>query len=173
MIKSELSIYKLKLGDKKTFRCLFNEFYPRLCCFAYKYVQDDQASEDIVQGILSDLWDKRQFIDIQTSLNAFLYTSVKNRCINQLNKKASDERRLIEYMELTSNSIGDYNYIEEEVHANLYEAINDLPAKSKEVVLLSMREMSNVEIKDQLNISINTVKSNKKRAYRLLRKKLR
>ena len=173
MTQTNLSIHQFKQGNKKVFKQLFNEFYPRLCAFAFKYMQDDLASEDIVQEVLSDLWDKRQSINIKISLKAFLYTSVRNRCLNQLKKKTLDEKRLQEYYALESESIDHYNYIEEEVHANLYKAINSLPEKSREVVLMSMREMSNVEIKDELDVTINTVKSNKRRAYKMLRKMLR
>ena len=173
MTYPDLSIYRFKQGDKKMFKHLFEEYYSRLCCFAFKYMQDDQTSEDIVQEVLSDLWDKRQSINIKISFKAFLYTSVRNRCLNQIRKNAKDEERLSEYLSLESESMDDYNYIEEEVHANLYKAINSLPEKSREVVLLSMREMSNVEIKDELDISVNTVKSNKRRAYKMLREMLR
>lgn len=169
----DLSTYRFKQGDKKVFRQLFEEYYPRLCCFALKYMKDEQTSEDIVQEVMSDLWDKRQSINVKISLKAFLYASVKNRCLNQLKKSVSDEQKLSDYLSVESESIDDFNYIQEEVHANLYKAINSLPEKSREVVILSMREMSNAEITEELDISVNTVKSNKKRAYRMLREMLR
>ena len=169
----DLSAFRLKQGDRKVFKQLFEEYYSRLCCFASKYMQDDEACEDLVQEVMSDLWDKRQSINVKISLKAFLYASVRNRCLNTLRKKNVDEKRLSDYLSIESDSIYDFNYIEEEVHANLYKAINNLPKKSREVVMLSMCEMSNVEITEELNVTLNTVKSNKKRAYRMLREMLR
>lgn len=170
---SDLSLYKFKEGDKKVFKCLFEAYYPRLCSFAYKYLHNDQTSEDIVQEVLSDLWQKRQSIHIKISLKSFLYTSVKNKCLNQISKQITYEKKLSDYKSFDSESMDDYNYIEEEVHANLHKAINSLPEKSREVVLLSMYETSNLDIVEELNISVNTVKSNKRRAYKMLREMLR
>lgn len=169
----DLSLYKLKQGDKKVFNHLFEIYYPRLCSFAFKYMQNNQTSEDIVQEVLSDLWQKRQSIHITTSLKSFLYTSVKNRCLNQISKQITYDKKLSDYKDLDSESMDDYNYIEEEVHANLHKAINSLPEKAREVVLLSMHETPNLDIVEELNISVNTVKSNKRRAYKMLREMLR
>ncbi|MDE5422014.1 RNA polymerase sigma-70 factor [Ancylomarina sp. DW003] len=166
-------LYQFKQGDMKAFRKLFEEFYPRLCSFAFKYLQDDQLSEDIVQEVLSDLWDKRQSVTIKVSLKSFLYTSVKNRCLNFISKDKNEKKRFLDYVCFASDSVDDYNFIEEEVHANLHKAIKNLPEKSQKVILLSMQEMSNVEIQEELNVSVNTVKSNKRRAYKMLRDMLR
>lgn len=168
----DLSLYKFKQGDKKVFKYLFEAYYPRLCSFAFKYMQNDQAGEDIVQEVLSDLWQRRQSVHIKTSLKSFLYTSVKNRCLNQISKQITYEKKLSEHKGFGSESMDDYNYIEEEVHANLHKAINSLPEKAREVVLLSMHETPNLDIVEELNISVNTVKSNKRRAYKMLREML-
>ncbi len=170
---SDQLLYNFKHGDAEAFRELFDEFYPRLCSFACKYLKDDQASEDVVQEVLSDIWDRRKTIIIKISVKSFLYTSVKNRCLNRINKDLNEKKRLLDYVTYASDSVEEYNYIEEEVHANLYKAIKNLPEKSQEVILLSMREMSNVEIQEELNVSVNTVKSNKRRAYKMLREMLR
>jgi len=170
---SDRLLYKLKHGDKRDFKDFFEAYYPRLCSFAFKYLGDDQISEDVVQEFLSDLWDRRKTISIKLSLKSFLYTSVKNRCLNYLNKDTNEKKRFLDYVSFVSDSVEEYNYIEEEVHASLYKAIKNLPEKSQEVILLSMREMSNVEIQEELNVSVNTVKSNKRRAYKMLREMLR
>jgi RNA polymerase sigma-70 factor (ECF subfamily) len=170
---SDQSLYNFKHGDTKVFRELFEEFYPKLCSFAYKYLKDDQTSEDVVQEVFSDFWDRRKTITIKLSVKSFLYTSVKNRCLNRINKDLNEKKRLLDYVTYASDSVDEYNFIEEEVHANLHKAIKNLPEKSQAVVLLSMREMSNVDIQEELNVSVNTVKSNKRRAYKMLREMLR
>ena len=98
---------------------------------------------------------------------------MKNRCLNRISKESNEKKRFLDYASYAFDSVDDYNYIEEEVHASLYKAIKNLPEKSQAVVLLSMQEMSNVDIQQELNVSVNTVKSNKRRAYKMLREMLR
>jgi RNA polymerase sigma factor (sigma-70 family) len=62
---------------------------------------------------------------------------------------------------------------ENEVYQLLYDAINSLPPNGKQVIELSMDGLKNKEIAKSLNISVNTVKTLKLRAYKFLREKLK
>ncbi|MFV0507044.1 MAG: RNA polymerase sigma factor [Bacteroidales bacterium] len=167
----ELLVCRIRQGDKQAFKQLFKAYYARLCFFALKYMPDEQSSEDIVQEVLSDLWTKRKTIQINTSLKSFLYACVRNKCLTQINKKTLPKESLLDIP--TDYEISeDYNYIKEEIYANLHKAIESLSDKAKQVVVLSMKGLSNEEIADKMDISINTVKSNKKRAYFNIRKML-
>jgi RNA polymerase sigma-70 factor (ECF subfamily) len=55
----------------------------------------------------------------------------------------------------------------------IHEELDNLPNKSREVIILSMNELTMLEIKDELKVSINTVKTLKKRSYSILRNKLK
>ncbi|MFV0366158.1 MAG: RNA polymerase sigma factor [Mangrovibacterium sp.] len=171
MLDFELLIYSIKQGDKNAFRQLFKEYYSPLCFFALKFMRDEQLSEDIVQEVMYDLWSRRKNIDIKTSLKSFLYICVRNKCLTYLSKNPLNSKSLSD-TDLDTEITEDYNSIEEEVLANLYKAINSLPEKSREVLILSMQGMSNTEIAEKMDVSINTVKSNKKRAYDFIRKLL-
>ena len=63
--------------------------------------------------------------------------------------------------------------LEEEVHAMVYDAIKDLSERSRRVVILTMEGLSNPEIAKELGVSVNTVKTIKLRAYRVLRERLK
>ena len=65
------------------------------------------------------------------------------------------------------------NILEDEVNTMLYEAIKDLSEKSRDIVIMTLNGSSNIDIAKELNISVNTVKSVKLRAYRVLRKRLK
>ena len=163
--------FKFNTGKESDFKRIFEELYPKLCCFADKYLNDPEASEDIVQEFFSDLWSNKSYQNIRNK--TFLYTSIKNKCLNYLKKQARDQKRISDYHYLESESIYTHNMLEEEVHDKVYNAIQSLPEKSREIIYLCMSEMSNKEIQEELAISINTVKTNKKRAYRMLRDMLR
>ena len=81
-----------------------------------------------------------------------------------------NERELSEYL----LCIDDEDFIlENEIHEELYRALKDLPEQSRRVVVMTMHGLSNQEIASQLNISQNTVKTLKLKAYRVLRERLK
>ena len=51
---------------------------------ARSYVRDQAMAEDIVSECFTTFWDKRESIDIQTTPEAYIVRSVKNKCLNHL-----------------------------------------------------------------------------------------
>ena len=74
----------IKLGNKENFKLVFDGYFSALCSFGYKYIQDISAVEDLTQEVFISLWDKRQNFDHINAIKAFLYTSVRNKCLNHL-----------------------------------------------------------------------------------------
>ena len=71
----------------KTVDSLFNNYYTELCRKAYRIVNNKEISEDIVQDVFFKIWDKKEKIDIKTSLKAYLNRMVFNESISFLRKK--------------------------------------------------------------------------------------
>jgi len=63
--------------------------------------------------------------------------------------------------------------LEEEVDALIYQAIGTLSQQAQKMVIMTLNGDSNLEIAKKLNVTINTVKSTKLKAYQILRKRLR
>ena len=63
--------------------------------------------------------------------------------------------------------------LEEEVDALIHQAIGTLPRQAQKMVIMTLNGDSNLEIAQKLNITVNTVKSTKLKAYQILRKRLR
>ena len=166
-------ILKLKNGDRKAFQMLYSEMFPKLCAFANKYLDDRDASIDLVQDVFMRIWDNRASIRTNTSLSSFLFVSVKNAAINYLKKKTSTENLHHNYTKLNSESIYEYNLLEQDVFSNVYSYIQSLPKRSREVMLLTLNGVSNAEIQDELGISINTVKTLKKHSYKKMKEKFK
>lgn len=159
--------------DKKVFKIIFDEHYTPLCAFGYRYVKDTFVAEDIIQEVFGSLWEKRQDFYHEKAIKAFLYTSVRNNCLNHLKHKAvleKHEERLI--YELESESFFTQHVIEEETFNQLYAEIEHLPNAAKKIILLALKGLKNKEIAEALNISENTVKTQKKIAYSKLKKGL-
>jgi len=163
----------LKISHKKNFELLFKKLYPPMCSLANNYLNDYVQAEDIVQDIFIKAWEKRKVFNSIEMLKSFLHVSIRNSCINHL-KHLSVINKHIKH-ELRSNSSDQFFYdhvIEEEVVGHLYRAINELPKGCRKIIILNLEGLSNQEIANKLNISINTVKTQKKIGLKNLRNDL-
>ena len=156
---------------KKEFKQFFDSHYPLLCLFAQKYVQDADVASDMVQEAFVKLWNGREEFENKNAVKGFLYTVTRNNCLNCLKH---DKVK----MEFSSHPMDSDLYfrdqiIVEETYQAIHDAIEVLPSQGKRVVEMSMRGLKNPEIALRLNISVNTVKSVKANAYRLLRLQLK
>ena len=73
-----------KILDKAVFEQLFKTHFVHLCNFAYQFVKDTDSAKDITQKIFINLWENRENIDTQKSIQSYLFTSVRNRCMNYI-----------------------------------------------------------------------------------------
>ena len=65
---------------------LFTTFYPSLCLFANRLLNNFDEAEDIVQNVFITLLHKKVKVNQITSLKAYLYSSVHNACINHIKR---------------------------------------------------------------------------------------
>lgn len=155
-------------------RSLFDLYYTRLCYFANRLIGNKDAAEDIVQDAFVAYWKKSTDFENELSIKNFLYLTVKNACLNLIRHEQVVKR----YAE--SNDDSGYteekiteNIIRSEVAGEIHTAIATLPKGCRQVLELAyFGELKNDEIAEQLQVSINTVKTQKARALQLLRLKL-
>lgn len=154
---------------------LFKAYYGRLCYYAFQFIKDRSMAEDVAQDAFVAYWKNRLSIaKHDTAIKDYLYTSVRNSCLNLLRR----EKVIGRYMD--SRSPEDYSedkllhtLIEAEVIDALHKAINTLPDACRKVFTLGYLDgLSNSKIAEQLNISIHTVKTQKQRGLKVLRTKL-
>lgn len=81
----KLIIEKLKQGDQKAFKYVFDRYYVILCRFANQILNDVSLAEEIVDDVIFYLWEHRKEIEITYSIRAYLMRAVRNRCLNELN----------------------------------------------------------------------------------------
>ena len=158
-------IQDLNKGLERAVNYLFTVYYVRLCRFARVIVESPEVAQDIVQEVFIRIWEKKLKISSQVSLDRYLFVAVRNSCIS-FNRKEKFTVGLEKVM-----------YQEEETQVcdwkNIWDAINSLPVQCREIlVLVVFEEMKYSEAAEKLGISINTVKTQMRIAYRELRKKL-
>ena len=155
------------------FRKVFEEYFNALTAFGHKFVPDQSLVEDMVQEAFVSFWEKRLDFEHINALKSFLYTAVRNKCLNHLKHQAvlkKHESALV--YELESDHRFANHVIEEETFDQLLAEIKVLPEAAREIMILALNGLKNQEIADELDISINTVKTQKKIAYAKLKDKL-
>lgn len=160
--------------DRKVFEYIYQQYYNPLCAFAYRFISDVDFVEDLVQEVYVYLWEKKDGFDNLNAVKSFLYTSVRNRCLNLIKHRdvqQKNEKDII--MSLEDNEDFQKYVIEEEVFSGLYNEIKLLPESARNIMLLALNGLKNPEIAEELNVSVNTVKTQKKIAYSKLKSKLK
>ena len=156
--------------DEQVFKKLFDKFYQALCVFASTYLKDDALSADIVQEGFVKFWNKREGFDNYFKVKSFLYTIVRNDCLNYIRdyKLRREDLSVVESLEFYTETL-----VEEEAYRMFYNAVESLPHQTRQVILLSLDGLKNSEIAGQLGIAESSVHTLKKIAYKKLREILR
>lgn len=161
--------------DKPGFERLFRSFFPGLVLFALKYVPDQDTAREIVHNVFLNLWEKRKQVDASSSLKSYLFTSVHNRCLNFIRdqKKFERDESLLERMDSSDFADGSVRLEEEELEKKIYDALQALPAKCREVFVMNRFDgLKYAEIARTLDISVKTVEAQMSKALKILREKL-
>ncbi len=131
-----------------------------------------EVSKDIVQDVFIKIWEDDIVFKSQNSTKSYLYTAVKNKSLDYLKSKrykSTSNLPLTEMEKLETDAFFLREVVVQEVSGIIEEAINTLPTKCAQVIRLSIKELSNAEIAKELNVSINTIKTQKKIAYKRLK----
>ncbi len=166
---------KIKLiaeGSTKTFKEFYDRLFPSLAFFSIQLVKDRDEASDIVQEAFLLYWNRRNEFENLEGVKVFLYTVIKNSGLNYLRSKKVHSRHLA-YIENNESHFFKNSIIEEETISIIKTALTYLPPQTKNIIELSMQGAKNMDIAETLGVSINTVKTLKLRAYKLLREKLK
>jgi len=157
------------------FERLFKDNYAKLCYFAGQLLNDSEAANDVVQETFMTFWnlsaEEKQAI---SSVNGFLYQSVKNASLNRLRRQKLEYSYLNQQdSEPIEDAVALNLMIKSEVIAEINKVLETLPANCQQIFRMGYLEgLKNHEIADTLGISINTVKTQKKRGLQLLKVRL-
>lgn len=155
---------------------IYVTYFSRMCRFAKEYVLSDEDAENIVQDVFLLLWEKRDVLDVQVSLISYLFSLVKNRCLDYLRRQVIVENYKQELsaklsaLEQLNVTIGS----EEDVERAIRVAIDKLPERCREIFIKSRIEGKKYrEIAEELDLSVNTVENQMGIALKKLRMELK
>lgn len=161
--------------NKVMFEQLFRAHFVQLCNYAVQYISDNEIAKDITQNVFINLWEKRENIDSQKSIQSYLFTSVRNRCFNYIrdNKKYRSKVLDIDTIDLESDiTIEDFDL--KELEGKIASILNNLPDKCRIVFKMSrFKNMKYKEIAEEMDISVKTVEAHMSKALKSFRNELK
>lgn len=159
------------MSRNKEFRLFFECFFLPLCGFVEKYMGEDHESEDIAQEVFVKVYERWEEFEGRENAKAFLYTSARNLCLDRIKHKRAANNYISQYSR--EDAVEDAVFLKEvtrqETFRILHAAIDQLPSHTRQVIRLCLEGKNNTEVAEQLNVSVNTVKTLKKNAYASLR----
>lgn len=167
---------------------LFEQFYitwySRAKYFAREYVFSEEDAENITQDVFLDLYQKQPLLNDGINWVAYLFTSIKNKCIDYLRhklleqeatQKMQEEFSLSMRMKFDSLESFDTNWgTDKKLEIAIQNALNSLPERCREIFIKSKLEgKKQKEIAEELCISIKTVENQMTIAYKKLKEELK
>jgi RNA polymerase sigma-70 factor (ECF subfamily) len=166
------------------FKNFYITLYSRVKYFAHDYVFSDEEAENIAQDVFMELYQKKEILDFHPNLIAYLFTSVKNKCIDHLRRKLLEQEAIIKMQEefdlsfrmkfdsLEALELDELS--EDNIKDVIEKALQALPVRCREIFVLSkLQGKKQKDIAEELNISIKTVESQMAIAYRKLKDELK
>lgn len=152
---------------------LYLDFYLCLVAFAKDLVKRQDVAEDIVQELFVGLLSKDLTFPTEAALRSYLFVSVKNRSFDYLKHQEIEERYVNASFTSDSPLYDEWeNNFDEELMNLLFAEIDRLPERCRKIFLLSLDGLSNEEIAVRCHISVETVKTQKKRAKKIIKEHL-
>ena len=112
---------------------IFKDSYTRLYYYALTYVDDGEVCKDIVGDVFEALWQDYETLRSDT-LTSYLYTCVKNRCIDHLRRQSVKRRYITFYALDVKDGLLTTDREEEERLARLEKSIEAMPVQRRFVL---------------------------------------
>lgn len=166
------------------FENFYITWYSRVKHFARDYVLSEEEAENITQDVFLDFYQKRDSLDFHINVIVYLFTSVKNRCIDYLRRKLLEQEAAAKMQEefdlsfrMKFDSLEAFNLegLSEDNIKNIIEkALESLPERCREIFVMSKIEgKKQKEIAEELGVSVKTIECQMTIAYKKLREELK
>lgn len=166
---------EVKKNDLSSYEIIFKKYYKELYRFAFTYVRDGTMAEEMAQEVFLYIWEKRAQIEIQTTLKTYLYSAVKNKCLNYIKLELPRQQSMADVSEVMLSVSGKRQDEGENELLKRYiqKAVDSLPKKCRRIFILSRNAgMTYEEIAEELDLSKKTVENQMGIALKKLRESL-
>ncbi|MCX2429939.1 RNA polymerase sigma factor [Pedobacter sp. GR22-10] len=172
-IPDQILLKDLQNGNQSAYELVFKKYYKALALKAYLMLENEMEAEDLVQNLFISMWEKSQFLSVNTALKAYLFKAVHNQCLMCLRKRKTDQQRLDEYTH-TLDLITDEEFLSDVEHEKMIQyALEELPTqRQKAFQLVYLEDKKYKEAATEMGLSVNSVKTHLKLAIKMLQEKL-
>lgn len=166
------------------FENFYITWYSRVKYFARDYVLSEEEAENIAQDVFLEFYQKRDSLDFHINIIAYLFTSVKNKCIDYLRRKLLEQEAAAKMQEefdlsfrMKFDSLEAFNLeglSEDNIKNMIEKALESLPERCREIFVMSKIEgKKQKEIAEDLGVSVKTIECQMTIAYKKLREELK
>ena len=163
-------------GNKKSFEDLYNQYFQALINYGFRITKNENLIEDAVQELFISIWNNRTNLSEVNEVKFYLFRSLKNRILRQLEKDIFDKSEDVDvYLDLLISISEEQKKIDsEQFDANLdtlQRAIAHLPIRQQEVINLKyFHDFTLDEIAKLMDVNKQSVSNLLFRSYAILRK---
>jgi len=165
----------IKMGDHVAYEKVFRAYYRSMTSYAFRFLGNVPDSESVVQDVFLRLWQNRMDISITSSLQNYLFKSVKNQCVNFLEHERIKSRyqTIVIQHEADRNDFSEF-FPEPDLMKRIESAIVALPPKRQEIFRMAREQgLKYREIADRLSLSVKTVETQMTHSLKQLRVSLK
>ncbi|WP_162618570.1 RNA polymerase sigma-70 factor [Pedobacter yulinensis] len=161
-----------KAGSERAFETLFKRHLSQLLLFARRKLDDKALAEDLVQEAFIGFYWQKANLPADLNVPAYLHTSVRNKIYNAYRTLLARQKHHEQHR--YTAPVHDHDTVLQlearELESRLEQEAERLPAQCRTVFFLSRKEfLTNREIAERLQISVNTVEQHMRRALRQMR----
>jgi RNA polymerase sigma-70 factor (ECF subfamily) len=172
--KEEEIVRQLKLGDPEAYDLLYELYWKKLFVHVLNRIKNEEAAKDIIQNVFINIWERKETITINTTIEQFLMGAVKFQVLDYFRSEKIEERvfdhtlKKFEDASVSINELSGYLDLEKLIEVE----IKSLPEKMRHAYLLKHAHHSTSEIAEKLNLAEQTVSNHISEAMRRIRKRL-
>ena len=160
-------------GNGEAFATLYNSLHDTVYSFAKKFTVSAEDAQDIVADTFYKLWTLRGSFKTPGKLKSFLFTTVKNACLDYLKHKkivATHHHNILRALLSQKEEDTEPDWITMVLLQTIREEIEKLPGQRRLIFKLAYLEgLKNQEIASMLKITEKTVRNQKTKALQRLR----
>ncbi|GEP97136.1 RNA polymerase sigma factor [Chitinophaga cymbidii] len=165
---------RVALGDEAAFTLLFERCQPGISYVAYQMLHDLEDTRDVLQEIMSKVWQNRARLPQLDNFGAYLHTLTRNHIYDQFRKKANEDAFIAQELQkgpLSHNAFNEIQY--RQLLDRLHHLMKQLPPQQYRAFRLSKLEGLRLEeVAGHMGIARETVKKHLKEALKTIRLQL-
>lgn len=152
---------RFKSGDKKALSQIYTRYFDKLYNYGSRITNDSGLTEDCIQDLFVEFWNKREGMSDVRNIKFYLYKSLRRKIIYKLSildkQKLSDDLNHFE-IQLSDKSHYLNQEITKDIRLKLTQLVANLLPKQKEAIfLIYYDELSYEEVATIMGLKIKTV----------------